>query len=226
MRYSARYLPMLIHAQLLEFLRVFLIVGGMPEAASAYLRRHSIQDAEEVKHSVLATFKDDFGKYAQRVPHSRLGTLFARLPALVGLRFKYVHVDRHEPARALARALDLLCTARVAHRVRHTSANGIPLGAEAKDSAFKILFLDVGLVCTGLGLALLDLERARDPLLVNSGAVCEQFIGQHLLHSLPLFHEPDLFYWTREKADSSAEVDYVLADGQDVVPVEVKAGGG
>jgi len=217
-------LPEMIHHQLLDIFRVFLIIGGMPEAVAAYLRRNSFQEAEEVKHAVLSTFKDDFGKYSRRVPHARLQTLFARLPALVGSRFKYVHVDRGEPARAVARALDLLCMARVAHRVRHSSANGVPLGAEAKDRVFKMLFLDAGLVSTALGLTLLELERVKELLLVNAGAVCEQVVGQHLLHSLPFYQDPELFYWTREKANSSAEVDYLIAEGQNVVPLEVKAG--
>ena len=227
--FLARYvpgddLPEVIHEQLLELLRVFLVVGGMPEAVGAYLRRTSFQDAEEVKHSVLSTFKEDFGKYSGRVPPARLGMLFARLPALVGSRFKYVHVDRQEPARVLARALDLLCMARVAHRVRHSSANGVPLGAEAKERVFKLLFLDVGLVSAGLGLTFLDIEKAHGPLPANAGALCEQVVGQHLLYSLPFYQEPALFYWTREKASSSAEVDYVIAEGRDIVPVEVKAG--
>ena len=217
-------MPEAIHGQLLDIFRVFLIVGGMPEAVAAYLRRGNFREAEEVKHAILSTFKDDFGKYSRRVPHARLQALFARLPALVGSRFKYVHVDSGEPARAIGRALDLLCMARVAYRVRHSSGNGVPLGAEAKDRVFKMLFLDAGLVSTALGLTLLDFERVEDLLLVNAGAVCEQIVGQHLLHSLPFYQEPDLFYWTREKASSSAEVDYLLAEGRHVVPLEVKAG--
>ena len=216
--------PGIIHQQLLDAFKCFLIVGGMPEAISSYLRKESFREAEEIKHSILSTFKDDFGKYSGRVPHVRLQKLFGRLPALVGSRFKYVRVDREEPARAIGRALDLFCLARVAHRVRHTSANGVPLGAEAKDNAFKTLFLDVGLMSTALGLTLLDFERAEELLLVNSGAICEQVVGQHLLHSLPFYQEPDLFYWTRQKSTSSAEVDYVIAEGQRIIPVEVKAG--
>lgn len=217
-------LPEIIHRRLTDLFRTFLIIGGMPEAIAAWLRGHRFQDAEEVKHSILSTFKDDFGKYAGRVPHARVQTVFARLPALVGTRIKYVHISREDSARALSRALELLSTARVAHRVRHSASNGIPLGAEVKDNVFKILFLDVGLVSTALGLSLLDLERAQDLLLVNAGALCEQAVGQHLLHSQPLYQEPDLFFWTRDKASSSAEVDYVITEGQQIIPVEVKAG--
>ena len=217
-------LPGPIHQRLMQLFRTFLVIGGMPEAVFAWQRRRRFQDAEEIKHSILGTFRDDFGKYAGRVPHDRIRAVFTRLPALVGADFKYVHVSREDPARAISRALDLLCMARIAHRVRHSASNGVPLGAEVKETAFKVLFLDVGLVCTALGLTVLDLERAEDLMLVNSGALCEQIVGQHLLYSQPLFQEPDLFFWTRQKKGSSAEVDYVISEGQEIVPVEVKAG--
>ncbi|MBI5488088.1 MAG: ATP-binding protein [Deltaproteobacteria bacterium] len=216
--------PEAIHAKLLDLFRTFVVVGGMPEAVAAYLVRNNFREAEEVKHSILSTYKEDFGKYAGRVPHTRLHSLFGRIPALIGRGFKYAHVDRAEPARALARALDLLCMARVASRVRHSSANGVPLGAEANDRIFKLLFLDAGLVTTATGLTILDFEQAADILLVNSGATCEQAVGQHLLHSAPPYHEPELFFWVREKANAAAEVDYLVAEGAHVVPVEVKAG--
>jgi len=108
--------------------------------------------------------------------------------------------------------------------MRHSSANGVPLGAQAKDANLKALFLDVGLMNSALGLSLLDYERAEDILLVHSGAVCEQAVGQHLLHSLPFYQEPELYFWSREKANAGAEVDYLLAEGAAVVPIEVKAG--
>jgi hypothetical protein len=114
--------------------------------------------------------------------------------------------------------------ARVSYRVRYTAANGIPLGAETRDNIFRALFLDTGLVASALGLTGLDVFRERDLLGVSSGALCEQAVGQHLLHSQPLYREPEVHFWTREKAGSTAEVDYVVAEGPEVIPVEVKAG--
>ena len=60
--------------------------------------------------------------------------------------------------------------------------------------------------------------------MVSDGAVCEQFVGQHLLYKKEYYHEPELYYWNRENPGSNAEVDYVIAHGPAVVPVEVKAG--
>lgn len=216
--------PRPVHEKLMGLFRVFLVVGGMPASVFAYFEEASIRASEEVRASILSTFKDDFGKYGGRVNRGRVETVFRRLPGTVGSRFKYVNVDREARSSELAAALDVLCQARIAFRVRHSAANGIPLGAQAKDSNFKMLFLDVGLMNSSLGLSLLDFESAADILLVNSGAVCEQAVGQHLLHSGAQYLEPDLYFWSREKASSAAEVDYVIAAGERVIPVEVKAG--
>lgn len=80
------------------------------------------------------------------------------------------------------------------------------------------------LLCRALGLSVRDIESAEDVLWVNNGAVCEQFIGQHLLYSGPFYQDPELYCWMREKRASSAELDFVIAIGTTVVPVEVKAG--
>jgi hypothetical protein len=100
----------------------------------------------------------------------------------------------------------------------------VPLGAEAKERDFKPLFLDTGLVSTSLGLSLPGLEMVDDLLMVNSGALAEQFVGQHLLYDGPSYEKPQLFYWNREQKSASAEVDYLIANEDKVVPVEVKAG--
>jgi hypothetical protein len=213
-----------LHEDLLGWVARFLVVGGMPDAVRAFVEGGSYREAEAVKHSVLSTFRDDFGKYGQRADITRLRKVFERLPRLVGQQVKYVHLDREERARDLAVALHLLTLARVARRVHHTAANGVPLGAEADERKFKLLFLDVGLVATATGLSILDLEAAEDLLLVHRGALCEQFVGQHLLYAGPSWEEPRLYYWQREKRGSAAEVDYVLSLGPEILPVEVKAG--
>ncbi len=112
-------------------------------------------------------------------------------------------------------------TGRVACKVHRTAANGVPPAAEASERHFKCLYMDVGLMCAALHLNLLDLGR-EDLTLVHNGAVAEQFVGQHLLHSGPSYETPALHYWAREARNSNAEVDYVIAVGRRIVPVEIK----
>ena len=133
---------------------------------------------------------------------------------MIGNKFKYVQINPNLKSSTIAAALQQLCLARVAWKIHHSSANGVPLGAEKNDRLFKVLFLDVGLVSTSLGLSYLDLVNELE--LVNIGNIVEQFVGQHLLYSDLSYEEPKLYYWVREKKSSSAELDYVINIGQQI----------
>ena len=219
-------LPPPLHRKCLDLLRRYWVVGGLPEAVAAFVRAPGrgtdFERVSRILHSVVATYRDDFGKYGRS--RDRLRMVFDRLPHLAGRKFKYVEVSRDHRAAEIAAALDHLCMARVACKVFRTAANGVPLAAEANQRFFKCLHVDVGLLCAALGLDVLDLERHGDPTLVNRGAVAEQFVGQHLLYDDAPYVSPALHYWAREARNAAAELDYVVAMGSRVVPVEVKAG--
>ena len=216
--------PESFHTRLLEQVRRYYITGGMPAVVQAYIANHRWDDVSREQRSILQTFVDDFAKYGRRMDTHRLRKVFLSLPRLVGRKLKYTHIDREARAKDLARCMELLEMARIVHRVSHSAANGLPLGAEAKPKDFKPLFLDIGLLCNALGLRLTDFDAMDEAALVNNGAATEQFIGQHLLYSGPGYEMPELYYWNREKKSSAAEVDYVKASVGQIIPIEVKAG--
>lgn len=213
-----------IHSELLSLFRLFLVVGGMPKAVQAYADSGSLRQCDIVKESILSTYAADFRRYGKRVNHDRVRRVFHAIPSNVGAKFRYVNVSREERPETIAAALRLLALARVCYPVCHTAARGVPLGVQAKETVFKVLFVDVGLLLNGCGLDVVDVTEAHDAMLINSGAVCEQFVGQHLLYRREPYREPELHYWTRQKPSSNAELDYVIAVGAQIVPVEVKAG--
>lgn len=215
--------PLPIHLRLMEQIRTYFVTGGMPESVKTFLE-DSWEACEAVKKNLVTTCEDDFSKYRHRVPDARLRKVFQKMPRLIGEKLKYARIDPMEPAKDIARALDLLCLARVGYRVHHSAANGVPLGAEINPKFFKLLFLDVGLVSSVCGLNRVDFEREKDLNLVNQGRLTEQFVGQHLLYDGPPFQGPELYYWAREKKNAAAEVDYVTSVGSRIVPVEVKSG--
>ena len=217
-------MPEAAHATLSTLFRTFLSLGGMPEAVDTYVRTNSLLEADRVKATILGTLRDDFAKYGRRVNHDRLLRVFDRLPALVARKFKYVNVSREDSAREIGHCLHLLELARLVYRVRRTTCSGLPLGAEARDDAFKVLFLDVGLLLRACGLGAATVEHGSDLMLVNAGAVAEQVVGQHLLYARPCWELLELYCWAREKPTAAAEVDYVIARAGQIVPVEVKAG--
>ncbi len=217
-------LPDSLHAELMHHLRDYSVVGGMPEAIDAFARTNSYMESERVLNSILSTYRDDFNKYGTKVDRSRIEKIFSNAPHLIGQKFKYTQVYREERSRDLKNALLLLEGARVVYRALHSDANGVPLGAETNDRHFKTIFLDVGLVCRMCGLTLRDIRSAEDVMLVNSGAISEQLVAQHLLYSGNYDESPQLFCWLRQRGSSSAEVDYLFSMGANIVPVEVKAG--
>ena len=216
-------LPAVIHEKGMALFQQYCLVGGMPEAVACFAEDRSYSKVLKAQHNVLATYRDDFNKYSHGTVTRRIQLLFDQVPALVGKRFKYVQVSKEHRAAELRNALDQLCMARVLTRVYHSAANGVPLGAEQKQTVFKLLFMDVGLLCAVLGMGVLDFNRDEINL-INKGAVAEQFIGQHLLYSDQYYQTPSLFYWVREAKNAAAEVDYLLAVGQTIIPIEIKAG--
>jgi len=217
-------IPESVHREMMYFVKMFWVVGGMPAAVGVCAASGDIAGAVREHESILQAYEDDFGRYRRRIYPPRLRKVFTRIPALVGKKLKYVRIDPAEKSRDLANCLELLELARVLYRVRHSSGNGVPLAAEAKDRDFKPLFLDTGLVSSSLGLNLPALETVGDLLLVNNGALAEQFIGQHLLYAGQGRRRPELYYWNREKKSSSAELDYLISVDDRVIPVEVKSG--
>ncbi len=218
-----RTIPKPVHDKYLSLLRQYWVVGGLPEAIARYAESGDFSQVARIQQGILATYRDDFNKYSHGSQKGRVQLVFDKLPLMVGRKFKYSQVSRDHRSAELANALDQLCMARVAHRVHHSSANGVPLGAEVNTRYFKTLYLDVGLVCAALHLNVLDLVK-EDLTLVNSGAVAEQFIGQHLLYSGPYYETPSLHYWVREAKSAAAEIDYLITAGQKVIPIEIKAG--
>jgi len=111
----------------------------MPEAVATYAATHSLLEVERIKQSILSTYQDDFYKYAPRTHSERLRRVFRAIPRHIGEKWKHVRAGAEERSRDVKRALDLLEAARVCYRVRHSAANGVPLGAEAREDFFKVL---------------------------------------------------------------------------------------
>ncbi|MEW6089228.1 MAG: AAA family ATPase [bacterium] len=212
-----------VHRKLLELLRLYLISGGMPAVVKDYIENKDLLNCQRIQNSLLQTYRNDFGKYAKLSENKYLQKIFDTAPRLVGSRIKYSNIDPESRSADLKKALNLLILAGIIKPVYATSASGILLGAQIKESKFKINFLDVGLMQNVSGLQA-ELAVAKDLMQINSGAVAEQFIGQELTAYLDRYINYQLFFWARDKKRSLAEVDYVINIGSTILPVEVKAG--
>lgn len=114
--------------------------------------------------------------------------------------------------------MDQLCLTKICQKVTHTSTNGLTFGAEVNDKHFKLLFLDIRLVNTILGISLLNLKNTDSLILINKGALAEQ-MEQHLAYMRPHYEPPRLYYLDREKTGSNAEIDYLITSNRNIIPV-------
>ncbi|MCZ6673050.1 MAG: AAA family ATPase [Verrucomicrobia bacterium] len=217
-------IPASIHQALLNSLKRYFIIGGMPAAVREFANGEKYKLAHMEQQSILQTYQDDFAKYRDKLNIRRLQLVYGRIPKLVGKKMKYVNIDRGERAKDLADCIEMLQMARVLYCVKHAAGNGIPLETETDRKSFKPLFLDVGLLSAALGLNPVDIKLADDLLPLFNGVIAEQFAGQQLLYRGAEYENPELHYWRREKRGAAAEVDYLIAYGNKVVPIEIKSG--
>lgn len=213
-----------IHKRLLDLLRTYFFVGGMPEAVKIYAETRRLKDVSRVHNSIIETYRDDFPKYIGSRNLARIQNVFNFAARNVGRKVKYSQFSSQDKSATIKTDIELLCMARVLSKVVHSHCSGIPLQADIEDKIYKLIFLDVGLMNTIAGVGWSTISEISDMKLINEGAIAEQFIGQHLQDALSGSPNRELTYWLREGRSTNAEVDYVLAlDGQ-IVPVEVKAG--
>lgn len=213
----------IIHKKLLELLRLYLVLGGMPAVIKDYVYNKDLMSCQNLQKGLLQTYRMDFGKYARTAQHKYLQKVFDSTPRLVGQRIKYSYIDTDVKSRDLKNALELLALAGVIKPVYMSYASGLPLSAEINEKKFKLNFVDIGLMQNACGLQS-DIGMTQDFMQVNSGAVAEQFVGQELRAYSDSHQESRLFFWARDKRNSSAEVDYIINAGSDIFPLEVKAG--
>lgn len=212
------------HTRLLELLRTYYFVGGMPEAVAAFAKNRQYRDVSAVHNSIVETYRDDFPKYAAARNRTRMLQVFNFAARNVGAKVKYANISRDEQSATLKQDIELLCMARVISKVIHSHASGLPLQADLDEKVYKLLFLDVGLMNAISGLDWNTIAKMQDRQLINEGAIAEQFIGQHLQYLLAESLNRELTYWMREGRSSNAEIDYIVALAGRIVPIEVKAG--
>ncbi len=220
-----RPLEQVFHDKLNEYLKKFLLIGGMPEVVKTYINNSTdITKVQQVLSDITISYYDDFAKYKNRSPLLRLREVFGSVVRQAGGKYIYSNAGAlSNPAQA-KEALDLLEMAGLVHKVYHSSGQGIPLGAEVNFKKFKALFLDTGIFLQNAGLKMSEYLLAENTEMLNKGNLAEIFVGLELLKYADIHVKEQLYYWHREQRGSNAEVDYLIEQKGRVMPVEVKSG--
>jgi len=213
----------LAHKDLIEQLRTFYLVGGMPAAVTEWVETHSYLEVSHVHADIIDTYNDDFSKYKTRVSPVLLRQVLRSVALQVGRKFICAQASRDVKSTVIKEALHLLSLAGLVVPVVHTDANGVPLGAEEDVNFTKYLFFDLGVMQTMLGFPASDILLSSEVDFVNKGGSSEMFAGLEMQKYGDCFVKSELHYWENPDKGSQAEVDYVGEQNGIVLPIEVKA---
>ncbi len=216
-------LPTLIHQKCIDYLKKFLLIGGMPEAVSEYVQTKNLLRVQQVLDDLIISLQTEFAKYKARVPSSNIQQIFKSAIAQMGGKFVYSHQQIQLNNGQAKEALNLLSLAGLVYSVYHTACNGIPLGAGINEKKRKVILFDTGIYQRLLGLNLSEVLLANDVQFVNKGKLAELHVGLELIKNNFTYQMPELFYWHREQKSSNAEVDYVIQQQEKIIPIEVKS---
>jgi len=214
----------LLHNKLMNYLKRFLILGGMPEVVAQYIQDRDFNKCKLILDDLIFAYYDDFAKYKNNVPTSRLREIFEAVVMQTGGKFIYSKASAGSNHRQIKEALELLILAGLVIPVKHSSANGLPLGAEVNPKKQKMLLFDTGIFQRILDLDIAEIVLPDDFSLINKGNIAEMFVGLELLKYQSHYQKNKLYYWHREAKSSNAEIDYLIAKNGEIIPIEVKSG--
>lgn len=208
------------HDKLVDMLRQYYFVGGMPEAVSTFAEEKDYNAVREVQYALLDSYTRDFSKHPPKEIAKRMELLWNSIPAqLAKENKKFIFSAMKESARArdYETAIQWLCDAGIIYKVTRISAGELPLKGFEDLDAFKLYMLDIGLHGAMAGLDPATLISGNDFFEQYKGALTEQFV----LQTLKTIPRLDIHYWTPDVG--IAEVDFVVQHLSKIIPIEVKA---
>ena len=203
---------------LIEHLRYYHVVGGMPEAVKSFVEHRDFFKVREIQKALLTEYDRDFGKHTPNDIVASIRMVWNAVPSQLAKENKKFFLSKlQKQARRddFAAAIQWLCSAGLLHRVCRVSKPGFPLAAYVEEDIFKLFLLDVGLLTALSDLApeiILDGNRVFTEF---KGALAEQYAHQQLLAETGVTP----YYW----ATNSNELDFLFQHGNGIVPLEVKA---
>ena len=213
-----------IHEKIVEQLRNFLIIGGMPEVVAEFVETRDFLRCQKVLNSLLVSFRNDFAKYKKRIPAMRINEVFSSVSQQAEGKFVYEHVSQNLNNEQVKKSLELLLMAGLCYQVTHSAADGVPLGARINPKFRRIIPFDTGIYQRILNLDISNILLSNDFDTINKGTVAEIFVGCELKKNASHYSDEELYCWVREKKNASAQIDFVVQRGEILVPIEVKSG--
>ena len=207
----------IFHERLLEAYSYYLIIGGMPECVSSWVNHKDPARISQIQKELIEVYENDFSKHNGKVNSGRILMVFRSIASQLAKpneKFMYGAVREGGRAREFEEAIEWLVSAGMLNRVCNVSKAEHPLSAFDKLDQFKLFLFDTGLLKQMAGID----NRA---ILLNSafqfkGPLTENYVLQQLRGQ---FEVEPRYYSTK-----NSEIDFVLQNGSEIIPVEAKGG--
>lgn len=211
-----------LNTKLMRDFRIYMAIGGMPQAVERYLETNNLEKVDEVKREILALYGEDLKKID---PSGRLSDIYASVPAQLALKKKRFVITKATGKRKTGkdeeRLFDLIDSG-IVLPCYNVSAPSIALAQERKTEDFKLYLSDIGLFVSIIFRSDADIYRKllSDKLPANLGYLYENAVAQALtsVGRKLYFHS-----WKKEESTHSYEIDFILSSSSKIIPIEVKS---
>lgn len=212
------------HDTLVEYLRQYYFVGGMPEAVAKWIQGQDAANVRKVQRAILSAYYNDMGKHT-KTEVARIHKVWESIPAQLAKenkKFMFSSIKKGAKAAEYESAVQWLIDAGLIYKVTRVSTPKEPLKFYENNSTFKIFVLDVGLLACMTG--------TRSPAMLLGMEVFSEFKGafteNFVLSQIKSLETTDgmaqnIFYYNKD--NSTLEVDFIVQGRNRVIPVEVKA---
>ena len=203
-----------------DALKHYYFVGGMPEAVLRFSENKDFNEVRDVQKRILAAYEQDFSKHAPNDIVPRIRMIWNSIPSQLAKenkKFIYGLVKEGGRAKDYETAIMWLTDCGLVHKVSRVNAPKLPLKAYEDLKAFKLFIVDVGLLGCMTGLGQTILLDGNNLFMEFKGALTEQYVMQQLA----VEEELNIYYYTNDRG--ACEIDFLIDNGERIVPVEVKA---
>lgn len=204
----------------IDALKYYYYVGGMPEAVKSFVEDDDLNEVRDIQKRILAAYEQDFSKHAPNAIVPKIRMIWNSIPSQLAKenkKFVYGLVREGGRAKEYETAIMWLTDCGLLHKIRRVSAARVPLKAYEDARAFKLFSIDIGLLGCMSGLGRRTLLDGNELFTEYKGALTEQYVCQQL----ETVDDLGIYYYTNERG--SCEVDFVIDNGEQIIPVEVKA---
>lgn len=204
----------------IDLLRQYFFIGGMPEAVQEFANNRDFTAVRSIQKNILNAYQQDFSKHIPTEIVTRSRMLWNAIPGqLAKENRKFVFGAMKKGARwaEYETALNWLSDCGLIYQINRISKPDLPLCAYERRNEFKLFLLDVGLLGALSNLSVKTLLEGNSVYEEFKGALTEQYV----LEQLKVIPDLPICYWSNDT--SSAELDFIVQNEQNIVPVEVKA---